>query len=100
MDVMEYLDAMSVSIDSVIFDAGYNTSANLDFFYNENHECIISYITRVASNNKELKQMIKEELPTIDDVSNFIKYNDRFLFIKKKRRSWSAPIGTALHGFI
>lgn len=85
MVVMEYLDAMSVSIDSIIFDAGYNTSANLDFFYNENHECIISYITRVAANNKELKQMIKEELPTIDDVSNFIKYNDRFLFIKKRK---------------
>lgn len=79
-----HLDSLGVDISSCIMDAGYNSADNLDLFYDENHQCRIGFITRVASKDKTYKQMIREELATLDCEENLIQYEDRFLFIKKR----------------
>lgn len=66
-------------------DAGYNTAYNLDLFYTEDHKCVIDYVTRVKSNDKQLKEMIAENLPGIGQYENFVDYENRFLFIVKKQ---------------
>ena len=45
----------------------------------------MSYITRVKSNDGNLKSMIEKELPTMDSRENFMKYCDRYLFIKEQK---------------
>lgn len=80
-----HLDSLGVSIDSCIMDAGYNSKDNLDLFYDENHVCKIGFITRVKSSDSEFRTMVAEELATIDQAENFVKYEDRYLFIKKKK---------------
>lgn len=83
--ILLHLDSLGVDIDSCIMDAGYNTADNLDLFYTDDHECKINFITRVKANDKHLKAMIKESLPNIDQRDNFVKYQDRYLFIVKKQ---------------
>lgn len=80
-----HLDSMGIDISSCIMDAGYNSGANLDLFYDENHKCKIGFITRIGSNDKTFKELVSKELPNIDKKENFIKYEDRYLFIIKKQ---------------
>ena len=79
-----HLDAMGIDVSSCILDAGYNSGDNLDLFY-EDHKCRIGFITRVGSNDKEFKKMVTEELSSIEVKENFVKYEDRYLFIIKKK---------------
>lgn len=79
-----HLDSMGIEISSCILDAGYNSSDNLDLFY-EDHKCRIGFITRTGSNDKEFRKMISEELGGIEKKENFVKYEDRYLFIIKKQ---------------
>ena len=83
--ILLHLNSLKIEISSCILDAGYNSSDNLDLFYNENHSCVIDFITRVRSNDKLFKKMINEELGFIDEKDNFIKFEDRYLFLKKKQ---------------
>lgn len=80
-----HLQSLGIDIDSCIMDAGYNSSENLDLFYDEFHHCKIGYITRVKSNDKELCRMIEEDLPTLDRKEHFVNFEDRYLFIRKKQ---------------
>lgn len=77
----EHLKALGIDIESCIMDAGYNSSDNIDLFYDENHQCKIGFITRISANDACFNKMIKEELPHIEDRENFIQYGDRYLFI-------------------
>lgn len=79
-----HLEKLGVSIDTCIMDAGYNTGSDLDLYYDENHRCRIRYITRVRGNDKQFAEMIREELDSIDQKENLVRYDDRYLFIKKK----------------
>lgn len=79
-----HLKSLGVDISSCIMDAGYNSGDNLDLFYDENHQCKIGFITRIAADDKRFHQMIKEELPNIESKENFVKYEDRFLFIVRR----------------
>lgn len=79
-----HLDSLGINIESCIMDAGYNSKDNLDLFYDENHVCRIGFITRVKSNDKNFKAMVRDELAVLDQKENFVKYEDRFLFIKKR----------------
>lgn len=83
--IFEHLDALGVDIESCIMDAGYHSGDNLDLFYDEKHQCKIGFITRVKSNDREFKAMVAEEFSGIDQKENFVKYEDRYLFIKKKQ---------------
>lgn len=79
-----HLNAMNINVDSCLVDAGYNTSANLDIFYDEDNQCRIGFITRASSGDKRFKKMMAENLATIESRDNFVKYLDRYLFIVKK----------------
>lgn len=83
--VLLHLDSLGLDISSCIMDAGYNSGDNLDLFYDENHECKIGFITRIGSGDKAFKTMIREELGSLDDKENLVKYEDRYLFIKKRK---------------
>ena len=83
--VFLHLDSLGIDISSCIMDAGYNSGDNLDLFYDENHKCRIGFITRIGSGDKAFKTMIREELGSLDDKENLVKYEDRYLFIKKKK---------------
>ena len=82
---LETMKAMKVEIESCIIDAGYNCASNLDLFYDEDCNCNIDYISRVKSNDLELKSMINDEIDSLEDRENFYNYNGRFVFIKKKK---------------
>ena len=79
-----HLDSMGIDISSCIMDAGYNSGDNLDLFYNEDHKCKIGFITRIGSGDQTFKDLVSEELPNIDSRENFVKYEDRYLFIIKR----------------
>lgn len=79
-----HLDSMGIDISSCIMDAGYNSGDNLDLFYDQNHKCKIGFITRIGSGDKAFKKMVRDELPSIEKKENFIKYEDRYLFIIKR----------------
>lgn len=82
--MISHLQALGIDIDSCIMDAGYESGTNIDLFYDENNKCKIGFITRVGSNNSEFQTMVCEELPDIRSRDNFVQYEDRYLFIKKK----------------
>lgn len=85
--VMLHLEEMGIDVESCIIDAVYSTGSNIDFFYDGEHNLNMGYITRVKSNDGNLKSMIEKELPTLDRKENFVKYCDRYLFIKKQKVS-------------
>ena len=80
-----HLEELNIDVESCILDAGYYSDKNIDLFYNDNHDIKIGFIIRVKSNCKILKQMIKDELSTLEQKDNFVKYEDRYLFIKKQK---------------
>ena len=80
-----HLDSMGVDIDSCIMDAGYNSGDNMDLFFDENHVCKIDFITRIKSGDKNFQTMISEEFSTLEQRENFVKYEDRYIFIKKRQ---------------
>ncbi|MCR5403056.1 MAG: hypothetical protein K6E91_04455 [Butyrivibrio sp.] len=47
------------------------------WLYDENHKCKIGFITRIGSNDKTFKELIRSELSTIEAKENFVKYEDR-----------------------
>jgi hypothetical protein len=82
--VMLYLKELGIGIESCIIDAGYNSAENLDYFYDAGHACRIGFISRVKSNDSNLRDMVRRELPALESKENFVKFSDRYLFIKKE----------------
>jgi len=78
--IFAHLDALGIPIHECLIDTG----CKLDMFYDENHQCKIGYITRAKVNDKDFQQMIHESLPTLESKENFVQYQDKHLFIKKK----------------
>ncbi len=76
---------MGVDVESCTVDAGYSCASNLDMFYDGNHSCVIDFVSRVNSNDLELKQMIDAERDSLQDSANLVGYDGRWVFIKKKR---------------
>lgn len=79
-----HLDSMGIDVSSCIMDAGYNSGDNLDLFYDADHKCKIGFITRIGSGDKTFKELISKELSSIESKENFVKYEDRYLFIIKR----------------
>lgn len=82
--VFLHLKSMGVDVSSCIMDAGYNSGDNLDLFYDENHKCKIGFITRIGAGDKNFKDLVSKELAHIETKENFVKYEDRYLFIIKR----------------
>ena len=83
--IVDHLAGMGVDITSCIVDGGYYTFSNIDMFYDENHNLKVPFLTRVKSNDKEFKKLIEEELPTIRDDKNIVRYGGRAAYIIKKK---------------
>lgn len=79
-----HLESMGIDVSSCIMDAGYNSGTNLDLFYDEDHKCKIGFILRVGAHDNTFKKLVSEELAGIDTKENFVKYEDRYLFIIKR----------------
>lgn len=79
-----HLGAMGIDVSSCIMDAGYNSGTNLDLFYDGDHKCKIGFITRIGSGDKAFKDLMRKELSGIESKENFVKYEDRYLFIIKR----------------
>ena len=82
---IEYLRLLGVNIKSCLFDAGFVSKNNLDIFYDDNHDPICSYLTRVNSNNVELKKALLEVIDDLDTPQHLVKYNDRYLFVVERQ---------------
>jgi hypothetical protein len=83
--IMLHLESLGIEVESCIIDAGYNSAGNLDFFYDGKHACRIGFLTRVKANDSNLKTMIAEGLATLESRENFVNFEGRYLFIRKKR---------------
>ena len=83
--VFLHLEELGINVDSCIIDAGYNSGTNLDLFYDDRHECKMGFITRVKAGDKDFQTMLKDDFNDLDSRENFVKYEDRFIFIKKKK---------------
>jgi len=83
--ILLHLESLGVAVESCIIDAGYNSASNLDFFYDEIHSCRMGFLTRVRANDSNLKTMISDELAALESRENFVNFEDRYLFIKKKK---------------
>ncbi len=82
--ILLHLEELNIDINSCIIDDGYNSKDDLDFFYDDKHYPKINFVTRVKSTDSKFKTMIDNELESLEEKENFVKYKDRYLFIKKK----------------
>ena len=81
-----HLEAMKIDIESCILDAGFNSNDNYELFYDlSTHQKKIGFIIRIKSNFKPFKELIQEEIETLEDKNNLVCYEDRYLFIVKKQ---------------
>ncbi len=80
-----HIKCHGIDIESCIMDAGYYCSDNIDIFYDEHHNCIIGFVTRIKSNDIEFKRILNEELKDLQNPKNVVIYEDRVLFIKKRQ---------------
>ena len=79
--VLLHLDSLKVQVDEALMDCGYNSKDNLDIFYDDNNVLKISYITQVKATDTTFVDMMSRHLSTLETAENFIKYQDRYLFI-------------------
>ena len=79
--IIAQLNELGITISSCILDAGYNSSENLDSFYDNNGNVKIEYITRLKSNDKNFKEAISKYSNEIRSNQNIVKYGDRVLYI-------------------
>ncbi len=84
-NVIDHLRGMGVDISACIMDGGYYTLSNLDLFYDEEHNLKISYVTRVKSSDKEYKKLVDENISTIRQKKNVVRYGYRGVYIIKKK---------------
>ena len=82
--LLSQLNELGINISKCILDAGYNSSENLDMFYDKDNNVKIEYVTRLKSNDRNLKNAISEFQDVIKSDQNIVKYGDRILYIKEK----------------
>jgi hypothetical protein len=76
---LEELKYNGIDINHAILDAGYYTDNNLKLLFNRK----ISFITRMQSNRKEFKRLLKKHIDGLQHRNNFVRYNGRGLYIKQ-----------------
>lgn len=79
--VLLHLESLGVDVDLCIMDAGYESGANLDLFYDADHRCKMGYITRLSSDDANLVEVAARELGGIRKEENVEHYGDRTLFM-------------------
>lgn len=81
--ILKHCSALGIDVDSCLLDAGYSTDINLDSFYDENHKCIIDYITRPKISSSYVRKALIDVLPTIESRENFVSYEKRYFYLKE-----------------
>ena len=82
--IIHQLNEININISRCILDVGYNSSDNLDIFYDEKCQPKIEYVARLKSNDKNFKEAISEYGNTIRSNKNIMKYGERIIYIKEK----------------
>lgn len=72
------LKANGINTKFAILDAGYYTGTNADVLLDAG----ISFITRMKSNFKVYKQVVSENLGSLEEKENLVRYNRRLVYIK------------------
>lgn len=72
------LKANGINTKFAILDAGYYTGTNADVLLDAG----ISFITRMKSNFKVYKQILRENLGSLEARENLIRYNSRLVYVK------------------
>lgn len=72
------LKANGISTEFAILDAGYYTGVNADMLL----DAQVSFITRMKSNFKVYKQVVRDSLATLESRENLVRYNRRLVYIK------------------
>ena len=68
-----------VNTKFAILDAGYYSKDNARRLYKNN----VSFLTRLPETMGLYHELIDEHLSTLDSRENFVRYNDRYLYIKR-----------------
>jgi transposase len=76
---MAELKESGVNTKFAILDAGYFSETNIKHLY----ENKVSFVMRLQENRKLYKTLVKEHLPSIQEESNFVRYNNRYAYIKR-----------------
>lgn len=72
------LKANGINTKFAILDAGYYTGTNADVLLDAG----ISFITRMKSNFKVYKQVVSENIGSLEAKENLVRYNRRLVYIK------------------
>ncbi len=72
------LKANGINTKFAILDAGYYTGVNADILL----DAKVSFITRMKSNFKVYKQVVGDNLATLESKGNLVRYNRRLVYIK------------------
>lgn len=72
------LKANGVNTKFAILDAGYYTGVNADVLLDAG----VSFITRMKSNFKIYKQVVRNNLPALESRENLVRYNKRLVYVK------------------
>ena len=72
------LKANGINTKFAILDAGYYTGTNADVLLDAG----ISFITRMKSNFKVYKQVVRENIGSLEAKENLVRYNRRLVYIK------------------
>ena len=72
------LKANGINTNFAILDAGYYTGKIADVLY----EAGISFISRMKSNFKVYKRVVKNHLDTLETKSNLVRFNKRLVYVK------------------
>jgi transposase len=78
MRTIAELKANGINTKFAILDAGYYTGTNADALL----EAKVSFITRMKSNFKVYKNIVKEYLGTLQSKENLVRYHGRLVYIK------------------
>ena len=76
---MKELKQNGVDTKFAILDAGYYDDENIEELYANG----ISFITRLKENRNIYKSIVSEHLDTLETKENFVRYNDRYVYIKR-----------------
>ncbi|MCD8205238.1 MAG: transposase [Clostridia bacterium] len=73
------LEAQGVSTKFAIIDAGYFTHENVDILFEND----IAFITRLQENRKLYKEIVNDNINTLESKENMIRYNGKFAYLKR-----------------
>ncbi|MBR4668835.1 MAG: transposase [Butyrivibrio sp.] len=86
---MMELKAYNVDTKFAVLDAGYLTEQNIQDLF----EAKVSFLSRMKENTSLYKNVISENLPSLESEENLVSYNGRYAYIKRvKTECWGHSV--------